>query len=72
MLCCAVLCCAVLCCYVMLCCYVAWHIVIDIPKIAIAFAFRIKQSVAGLLDPADEGGSQSRQLDVHNNTAVNT
>ena len=53
-------------------CYVAWHIVIDIPKTPTAFAFRIKQTVAVLLDPADEGGTQSRRLDVHSNTAVNT
>ena len=61
------LCCVVLCCVdwhiAMLCC-VDWHIVIDIPKTPTAFTFRIKQTVAGLLDPADEGGIESRQLDV--------
>jgi hypothetical protein len=47
----------------MLCC-VDWHTVIDIPKTPTAFNFRIKQRVAGLLDPADEGVKQSRRLDV--------
>jgi hypothetical protein len=47
----------------MLCC-VDQHIVIDITKIPTAFSFRIKQRVACLHEPADEGGTQSRQLDV--------
>jgi len=49
----------------------------DIPKTPTAFTFRIKHRVTGLLDPADEGGRQFRQLDVsadliHSNTAVIT
>ena len=47
----------------MLCC-VEWHIAVHMPKTPTALTFRIKQRVAGLLDPADEGGTQSRQLDV--------
>ena len=47
----------------MLCC-VDQHIVIDITKTPTAFYFRIKQRIAGLLEPADEGGTQSRQPDV--------
>jgi hypothetical protein len=44
----------------MLCC-VDWNTDIEIPKTPTSVT---KQRVLGLLDSADEGGSQSRQRDV--------